>query len=124
YPIGGSTPIVESIERRYLALGGKLSFRKKVQKVLVQNNHAVGVRFVDGSEQMADYVISAADGHETIFEMLDGKFIGDTIRGYFETFKVYTPMLYIGLGVNRSFEDFPQIISGIRFELEKPIAVG
>jgi phytoene dehydrogenase-like protein len=123
YPIGGSMPIAHSIETRYLALGGKLNYKKKVEKILVKNNRAIGVKLVD-EEQKSDYVVSAADGHETIFEMLDGKFVDDKILDYYKNFPVFTPMVYVGLGVNRSFDDTPQIISGIKFELEKPIVIG
>ena len=61
----------------------------------------------------SDYVISAADGHETIFEMLEGKFVDDKVQEYYNQFPVFTPLVYVGLGVNRSFEDTDRIISGI-----------
>jgi phytoene dehydrogenase-like protein len=124
YPIGGSTPLARSVETRYVSLGGKVNYKKKVNKILVENDRTAGVQLTDGTEQKADYVISAADGHETIFEMLDGKYVNGKICGYYERYPVFTPLVYVGLGVNRSFEDTPQIISGIRFELEKPLVIG
>jgi phytoene dehydrogenase-like protein len=37
----------------------------------------------DGTEHFADLVISNADGHATIYDMLDGKYVNPTIRSYY-----------------------------------------
>ncbi len=123
YILGGSRKISEAIEKRYLQLGGDISYKSRVAKVLVENDRAVGVRLADGSEYRADYVVSAADGHATIYDMLDGKYISDRIRIYYEKFPIFPPLVYIGLGVNRSFNDFPQIVSGLILSLEKPVTI-
>jgi len=70
YPIGGSLEFARVLEQRYLALGGKIHYKSEVVKILVENDQVVGVRLADGSEHHSDIVISAADGHTTIFEML------------------------------------------------------
>jgi phytoene dehydrogenase-like protein len=124
YPLGGSMAVVHSIEMRYLNLGGKITYKKKVDKILIESNRATGVRFIDGSNQMADYVISAADGHATIFEMLDGKYVNDKIRGYYDRMPTFPGLVFVGIGVKRSFDDLPKIIAGIKLELEKPLAIG
>ena len=123
YIIGGSTKISQAIEKRYLELGGEISYKSRVTQILVENDRAVGVKLEDGSEHRADYVISAADGHFTIFDLLGGKYINDKIRGYYERLPIFPPLIYIGLGVNRSFEDMPQIISGSAFGLDKPVTI-
>ena len=70
YPIGGSNQIARSVEARYVKLGGKINYKKKVNEILTENNRAIGVRLGDGTEHKTDYVVSAADGYETIFETL------------------------------------------------------
>ena len=79
YPIGGSLPMAEAIEKRYLGLGGVINYNARVEKILVENGKAVGIRLEDGSEERADMVISAADGRATIFNMLDGKYVDEKI---------------------------------------------
>ncbi len=74
YPLGGCLQLVQGIEQRYLGLGGELHFGSRVLKILVENDKAVGVRLANGTEHRANVVISAADGHATIFEMLEGKY--------------------------------------------------
>ena len=61
----------------------------------------------DGSEHRADYVISAADGHATIFDMLEGKYVDEKIRIDYEQMPIFQPLIYIGIGVDRKFDDTP-----------------
>jgi phytoene dehydrogenase-like protein len=124
YPVGGSLELARAIERRYHNLGGQVHYKSPVVKILVQDDRAVGVRLADGSEHRSDIVISAADGHATIFDMLDGKYVNAEIKGYYEELPLYSPLVYIGLGVARSFEEVPPTVTGIDFPLEEPISVG
>jgi phytoene dehydrogenase-like protein len=122
YPIGGSLPFAQAIEKRYRSLGGEIAYKSKVAKIMTENGQAVGVRLEDGTEHRADYVISAADGHATIFDMLDGRYVDDTIRGYYEKLVPFPPLLYIALGVNRTFPEIAPS-AGTVIELKDPITI-
>jgi phytoene dehydrogenase-like protein len=124
YPIGGSLELARVIERRYLDLGGKINYKSRVVKVLVEDDRAVGVRLADGSEHRSDVVISAADGHTTIFDMLDGKYINKKIRGYYDNLTLFPPLIYVGLGVVGSFEEVPSTVTGIDFPFDEPVKIG
>lgn len=124
YPIGGSLELARVIQERYLALGGKIHYKSRVAKILAENDRAVGVRLADGSEHRGDIVVSAADGHTTIFDMLDGKYINNKIRGYYDKLALFPPLIYVGLGVNRSFKEVPSTVTGIDFPFDKPITIG
>ena len=54
WPIGGSLEFSKAIEKRYRDLGGEVEYNARVEKILVENDMAVGVRLVDGSEHRAD----------------------------------------------------------------------
>jgi phytoene dehydrogenase-like protein len=107
YPLGGSLEFAQSIERRYIDLGGGINYKARVEKILVEANpagrgdRAVGVRLVDGSEHRADIVISAADGHATIFNMLEGRYVSDKIRTYYDKLPIYKSWIQVSLGVAR-----------------------
>jgi phytoene dehydrogenase-like protein len=124
YTIGGSMPLMRAVEKRYTGLGGAIAYKSRVAKILVEGDRAVGVRVEGGQEHRADYIISAADGYATIFDMLDGKYVDDTVRGYYTNLPIFTPILYVAVGVNRTFGDLPQMISGLTIGLEKPVLIG
>ena len=124
YPIGGSLVFAKAVEKRYLSLGGTVHYKSPVTKIVVENDRAVGIQLADGSEHRADYVISAADGYTTIFEMLGGKYVDDTVRGYYRDLPIFEPLIFMGLVVKRSFADFPQLVTGLLLQLEKPVMIG
>ncbi len=124
YPIGGSLPMSRALADRYLQLGGVIHYNSRVEKVLVEGDRAVGVRLADGSEHRAGRVISAADGYATIFKMLEGKYADEKTREPYEKWPIFPSLLFVGIGVNRSFADEPHTVSGISFPLAHPVEVG
>jgi phytoene dehydrogenase-like protein len=129
YPIGGSLPMALAVEKRYHDLGGETHYRSRVEKILVESapdgtgSRACGVRLADGREERADYVISAADGHATIFELLEGRFVDDKLRGIYAEYPLFPPIMFIGLGIDRTFPDLPCATGGINLCLSEPIQV-
>jgi len=124
YPIGGSLPMARAVEKRFLDLGGKIDYGTGVAEILVDNDRAVGIRLADGREQRFDMVVSAADGHATIFDMLKGGYVDDTVRGWFADFTPFPPLVFVGLGVDRAFADEPHLASGASIGLEEPLRIG
>jgi phytoene dehydrogenase-like protein len=123
YPIGGALALTDYIQQRYRDLGGETHFGAKVEKILVENDRAVGIRLADGTEHRGDIVVSAADGRTTIFDMLDGKYLDDAIRGYYDNPELFPPLIQIGLGVARRFDDVPVSVTGLTFPLDEPLTI-
>jgi len=124
YPIGGSLPMSLALAKRYTSLGGEIYYGRRVEKILVEGDRAVGVRLADGTQQRAGRVISAADGYTTIFKMLDGKYGDEKTREPYEKWPIFPPLLYIGVGVRRTFEDLPKSVSGFSYPLREPTEIG
>jgi phytoene dehydrogenase-like protein len=124
YPIGGSLPMSRALAERYTGLGGAIHYNSRVERILVEADVAVGVRLADGSEHRAGRVISAADGHATLFDMLEGKYGDERTREPYEKWPTFPSLLYVGLGVNRSFADTPHTVAGINFPLPRPTEIG
>lgn len=120
YPIGGSLEFAKSIEKTYLNLGGSVSYNSKVKDVLVEDNKAVGISLENGEIHNADIIVSAADGHYTIFEMLKGKYVNQQILDDYKNMKLFTPIIQVSLGVARSFHGTPH---SIKFPLNKSIKI-
>jgi phytoene dehydrogenase-like protein len=123
YPIGGSLDFSRAIERRYLALGGALHYKSRVARILVEGDRAVGVQLEDGTNHHADFVISAADGHATIFDWLEGRYVDQTIQGYYRDMTPFPSLVLVALGVNRKFEDVPVLLSSLHIELPQPLRI-
>jgi phytoene dehydrogenase-like protein len=121
WPAGGSRPFAEAIARRFTDLGGELHYRSLVDKVLVRNDRAIGIRLEDGSEHMADLVISAADGHATIYDMLDGQYVDERINTYYATPPDRQDMsMHVSFGVARDMSAEPHALN---FFLEEPVTL-
>lgn len=123
YPLGGSMPMSEALETKYKELGGVIHYKRRVEKILTKDGEAIGVKLPNGEEHFAGKVISAADGYATIFKMLDGKFGDEKTFKPFKEWKIFPPLIYIGLGVNRTFENEPLSVSGLSFQLENPVNI-
>ncbi|MHB8916504.1 MAG: phytoene desaturase family protein [Desulfocucumaceae bacterium] len=117
---GGSLDFALSIERRYRELGGEITYRAAVEEILVENGRATGVRLADGSRHRADLVVSAADGHSTIFGLLGGRYLDDKIRRRYSGWKLCRPLIMASFGVNREFPDDPPMTAVF---LERPLEI-
>ncbi len=107
YPVGGSLKLIGLITDNFKKLGGRIRFKARVERILVENGKAAGVRLEGGEEVRADIVVSAADGHATIFDMLEGKFVDDRIRKIYETYKPFPSYLQVSFGVQAPLKDEP-----------------
>jgi len=124
YPLGGSTPMSESLALRYSNLGGVVTYKKRVERIIVDDNRATGVILNDGTEHRASRIISAADGYTTIFKMLDGKYANEKTREPYEKWPVFQPLIFIGIGVNRQFKEVNKSVSGFSYPLSEPVEIG
>jgi phytoene desaturase len=69
----GSGGFARALEKCYQDLGGEVTYGSTVEKILVENDKAVGVRLSSGEEYRADHIVSAADGYSTLHNMLEGR---------------------------------------------------
>ena len=122
WPVGGSLRFVRNIEERFFELGGVIDYKTRVSKIIVKGNKAVGVRLIDGSEYFADIVISAADGSNTIFEMLGGEYSNEMINTYYQKEWPLTQQFgqQVAFGVKRDLTDEPH---SIVLMLDRPITI-
>lgn len=119
-PIGGSRQVINAIADRYQRLGGEVHFRCKVRELIVEDDRACGIRLEDGTEQRADIVVWAADGHTLLFDILGSRYLSDELRARYQEWRVVRPMVHVMLGVARDMSQEP---CRLTFKTDKPIAI-
>lgn len=120
YPIGGSLEFARLMEKKYLELGGKIHYNSRVKKIITSDNTAKGVLLENDQEHLADIVISAADSHATVFDMLEGKYTDKKILESFENKKTSSSFVLVSFGISRTF---PEDSHTYVFPLEQPLVI-
>jgi phytoene dehydrogenase-like protein len=70
--------------------------------------------------EKADIIISAADGHATLFDMLEDRFTTPDLRERFATQPLYPSFVQVSLGVNRDLSATPHAVkaeTAVPFEI-------
>ncbi len=120
YPAGGSQAVIDLITENLQRLGGVLRTGASVKQVLVENDTAIGVQLDDGERIDADWVVSAADGHSTVYDLLDGRYVGQRIAQVYRTYQPFPSFLQVSLGVAR---DLSQQAGYVMRLLDEPLTI-
>lgn len=120
YAIGGSQAIIRGIVENLRQLGVHPRLGARVEKIVVENDTATGVQLSGGETIPADWVVSAADGHATIYGMLGGKYAGEATERIYRTLKPFPSYVQVSLGVARDLSKQPASVTVV---LDKPIAL-
>lgn len=120
FPVGASLSFARAIEKRFLDLGGEIQYKSQVEKILTRDGRAVGVRLYNDEIHYGEYVISAADGHATIFDMLGGEFTDRRIRRMYDGHLPTHQMVQVSLGVRRDLSARPHWVTHL---LSEPVSI-
>lgn len=124
YPLGGSGAFIEKLQNRFLDLSGHLHLGTGVQKIKVENGKARSVVLDYDLEVNADYFISAADGHHTLFQLLGEQYLSSSQTEAFSRLEPFPGLLYFSAGIRRDFSEIPNSILGYSMPLRNPVTVG
>jgi phytoene dehydrogenase-like protein len=120
YPLGGSLNFARVIERKYKSLGGLVEYDKRVVRILVEQDRAIGIETDTGEKEYGDIIVSCADGRTTIFDMLQGAYTTAEIRRAYEKPNLWPPLISISLGIDKDFSGYAEIND---FKLESPALI-
>jgi phytoene dehydrogenase-like protein len=107
---GGSQRLSDAVALRLEALGGVVRYGCDVEKILVEDDQAVGVRLTDGSEHRGDRVISTAPGYATVFRMLEGRYLDGKLRRIYTGWPTFPPLALVSFGVARRWPELPALL--------------
>lgn len=111
YAIGGAQAIIRGIATKLTELGGRVRCGAKVRRVLVEQNRAVGVELVSGEVIYADWVVSAADGHATIHNLLGGKYRDPLLEKFYQSSETFPSYAQVSLGVAMDLREQPSLLT-------------
>jgi all-trans-retinol 13,14-reductase len=102
YPRGRSQKISDALVKFIEDRGGKVMLKTRVEKILVKDQSAYGVKTADGGEYNARVVVSNANAHDTFRKMIGEE---DYLREYFARMEGYSVslssfQLFLGLKEN------------------------
>ena len=118
YIKGGSLPLTQRMVEKFIQLGGSISYNKKVERIVVENDTAKGVVLTDGTQILSDYVIGTADGYTTIYKMLEGKYVSKKADFAFKNWELFTPIVQVSFGISSSIKSVAPFIINISKDLK------
>lgn len=105
YPDGGSIRIGQNMYDTFLSLGGKLEYRQKVEKVIVENGVAKGVKTKTG-EIMADAVIITQDARNAVDTLFDVPVTDKWVKTMRQE-TIGEQNIFVSLGVKADLSELP-----------------
>ena len=116
YPSGGSRRLAENMEQTVLQAGCKIVYRKRVEKICIEDGRVKGV-MVDGALQPADYVIVAMDTCTALRTLFDKPLQEKWARKLMKKVDSEQCSL-LSLGVKKDLSYLP---SALRIHLREPV---
>ncbi len=80
FPKGGGFAIPKAFVRALKQAGGEIKLKARVEKILLENGRAAGVRLVDGTEIRSHYIISNADPEVTFGKLVGREHLSSKLR--------------------------------------------
>lgn len=96
---GGSQSLPDSLMRRLVERGGHLTLGTRVRRIRVEQGHASAVELESGQFVAADVVVSNADAHQTMMNMVGTEHLGQAYADALEAMRASNSMLVTYLGL-------------------------
>ena len=110
WPVGGSLAFMKRIQQHFEELGGKIHLGRAVDKIIVKDGVATGIRLKsDDSEIPADYIISAVDGEMLLRNFLENKYSDEYFKKRYYNEKDYLLLTgtYVSFGTTVDLSGYP-----------------
>lgn len=106
-PDGGTARFRDALIANYRSLGGEARLHATVDEILVEGDRARGVALDDGTQLLADYVISTASTPETVLRLLGGSYGAEQLRQRLASWKLFDPIALVSFGVATELAGVP-----------------
>jgi phytoene dehydrogenase-like protein len=100
YPKGGGQVLPAHLVDVVRAYGGEVRLRTRVERILVEDGRAAGVRLTTGEELRAPVVISNADVKRTMLDLLGREHLSAAAVARIESYRMALPVFCVYLGLD------------------------
>ncbi len=100
YPKGGGQVLPAHLVDVVRAYGGEVRLRTRVERILVEDGRAAGVRLTTGEELRAPVVISNADVKRTMLDLLGREHLSAAAVKRIESYRMALPVFCVYLGLD------------------------
>jgi len=102
YPLGGGSGLVKAFTKRIKSFGGEIRTKAKVNKIILEQGKAIGVKLENGEIINADQVISNADPTITYLNLIGENNISEKLKKRLNNTKysVSSLMLFLTLDID------------------------
>jgi phytoene dehydrogenase-like protein len=100
YPVGGSQVFPNALVNVIEKHGGRVYLSTPVQRIIVENGYAVGVKLKNGATHHAKAILSNADTHKTFLELLERKHVPADFVRHIESLKPSATAFIVFLGLD------------------------
>jgi phytoene dehydrogenase-like protein len=105
YPKGGGQVIAGHLCDVVRSNGGEVRTQTKVERILIEDGRACGVRLAAGEEVRAPVVISNADLKRTFAELIGEEHVSPATRANIERYRMALPLFCVYLGLDMDLRD-------------------
>ena len=116
-PIGGSTGMSKRMAEYYEQLGGIIRYNSEAERIIVENDRAVGVELKNGVKLSSDWVVSSTAAEHCLKKLLGGAYKVNKMEKRWadrRTYPIYTMTIAaFKCSKQLSQEDFPVGLHGM-----------
>lgn len=105
YAVGGTGAIVNAMGQLFEDIGGKIHVNAEVDKILIENQRATGVRLKDGTIHKADNVVANADVGFVYEHMIDKQHQSTYLKTKMNMLKYGMSLFVIYFGTKKQYRE-------------------
>jgi phytoene dehydrogenase-like protein len=124
WPLGGSLRFAQRMQQRFEALGGRLFFNSKVEKITIENGKAIGIKLYSEKDvRTFDYIVPAIDMKALLRDLLEEQYTVPYFEQRFADAEKYpiVSCTLVAIGVETALGHRPHSLT---FKPDRAIMVG
>jgi phytoene dehydrogenase-like protein len=104
---GGSLQLARALESRLMELGGRVHYSGRVCELHIAESKVNSIVVNNKDSVDCDFLVSAIDGHTTLYELIDEKYRSIILKEYYERFEPISGITQVSFGVDADLSMYP-----------------